>query len=769
MGLAESSESLHLKPRSERIFTQSPSKSHRAVLALAWIYFVDRLGSKLMNISDLSLVRRTLLATTFEQLRTLLQHTISIDSPRSWEGQECGSIDSQTFLFTETSFRTKRSRKPLPLRFVLAVSSKFSALLVGESCPEDPTNRMYVGLTFDPKEIAAFLQPDNSLWGNKPLAEDLRAKILATLQPNDPIVASEFALQLAEVLTEGNNQAGMGVDCQPVVEKALSLHVEQERLLERVTAQTRECVELPTLISSIIDRLQRFLDLDRLAVYQFDRLAWDSASDKNTAPGRNCMTYEARISDEIPSLLSSNTDDEWHFLSQHRDRYEKGKSLVLNDVAKARSLSAVYRRQLRNARVRSQLVVPIQVRNLLWGLLVAHQCDRVRTWQPRECEFLEHIAEHLGVAVHQAQLYSELQQQKQTLEQRVSNRTRDLRAALAAAQAASQTRTEFLATVSHELRTPLTCIIGMSATLLRWSFGHLTPKQREYIQTIYNSGEHLMVLINDLLDLSKIESGKMVLEISDFSLTQLARQMFQMTIDRAAVNGVRLELDLCLNTNGDRFRADRNRVSQILFNLLSNAIKFTATGGQAVLRIYRKAGYAIFEVEDTGIGIPKEQQSLLFETFRQLESTYTRKYGGTGLGLALTKQLVELHGGSIEVESQVGVGSKFIVRLPSQPEVLKPPPPPEADRSNSRVADSASAAPQGHIVLIADCEEEATSICDLLTTAGYHAIWMLEGSTALETIELLNPVQPECMPNDLAPESRHAIAENPLDDGERNP
>ncbi|NMG60804.1 response regulator, partial [Geitlerinema sp. P-1104] len=183
-----------------------------------------------------------------------------------------------------------------------------------------------------------------------------------------------------------------------------------------------------------------------------------------------------------------------------------------------------------------------------------------------------------------------------------------------------------------------------------------------------------------------------------------------------------------------RLCADRDRLRQILFNLLSNAIKFTATGGQALLRIYwQDRDTVVFEVADTGIGIPEEQRSLLFQMFRQLESTYTRQYGGTGLGLALTKQLVELHGGLIKVDSEVGVGSKFTVRLPCHSSTVleqKSPPPPRIPLPPRK----------GHVVLVVNREDEAILICDLLTAAGYHTVWMLDGSTALEQIKMLKPV-----------------------------
>lgn len=680
---------------------------------------------------------RTLPVAAFEQLRSLVGQTAQANSP-------------EAVVLTETAIA-----RPTP-PFMLGVSAQFCALVLCKSNPEtaftsepnsneiqteiqneiqnDPqTESIEVGLSFEPETLQAFLH-------DRPFVRADRDRAQRLLDRTQPQRQSQFALDLAQLLSQppaAPAQRDRANVCQPV-EAALDRQRTREQLLNQVILETSHNAPLAVLLGETIDRARHFLNLDRLAVYQFDDYSQHRELPPIAPPPRDCITYESRHHARHPSLLSLDALDDWAVLSRARDRYQPGESLALNDcdaLDHRDALQAVLTRW----QVQAQVIVPVFVCDRLWGLLLAHQCDRPRTWQPRERELLEHIAARLSVAIDRAQLYAEVQQQKETLEQRVDSRTRELRDALAAAQAASKTRDDFLATISHELRTPLTCIIGMSSTLLRWSFGHLTPKQREYIQTIYNSGEHLMELINDLLDLSQIESGTTALSLSDFSLSQLAHQMFRMMVDRATVNGVHLGLDLQIDRHEDRLYADRDRLRQILFNLLSNAIKFTATGGQAILRIYRTSESAVFEVADTGIGIPKEQRSILFETFRQLESTYTRQYGGTGLGLALTKQLVELHGGTIEVESQVGVGSTFTVRLPLQAPLL------DAEDAEGEDAPPQaellpSTSPKGHVVLIADREEESTLICDLLTAAGYHAIWMLEGSTALKQIELLQPI-----------------------------
>jgi two-component system sensor histidine kinase/response regulator len=339
----------------------------------------------------------------------------------------------------------------------------------------------------------------------------------------------------------------------------------------------------------------------------------------------------------------------------------------VDDVEKTYALEECFLKFLRKMQVRAKFVAPIAFEDKLWGLLIAHHCSGPHTWTESEKSLLTSVAEQLAIAIHQSELTRSLTQEKQTLEQRVMERTVALHDALVAAQAANRLRSEFLATISHELLTPLTYVIGMSSTLLRWSFGELNERQRDYLQTIHDSGEHLLEMINDILELSQIEAGKAVLNITEFSLARIAEDTVASLLEKANSQKVALKLDVLLDRQCDRFTADEKRVEKILWNLLTNAIKFTPEGGTVTLRLWREDKTAIFQVEDTGIGIPEEQLPLLFEKFHQLDTPYRRRYEGTGLGLALTKQLVELHRGRIEVESTVGVGSIFTVWIPIQP------------------------------------------------------------------------------------------------------
>ncbi|MGB7056815.1 MAG: ATP-binding protein [Geitlerinemataceae cyanobacterium] len=664
---------------------------------------------------------RNLKAATFEKVRDLFLQQIDLEHPQD------------SLVLTEEDL--DRSESTNYSRFLIVISRSFSGLLLGEIGLNDP-NVYKVQLSFYPQLISVFLSRSSISFQQMKQAKSL-------LQPNDLVTQSEFTLSLLEVLESDNSNvlqtpeiryAAVSV-CQPV-EDALSEHVAKERLLNQVTAKTHQRSKLPEILGTTIEQVRNFLDVDRLAIYQVNSVSGDSPEQGSTAR----ITYESRINSLIPSLLYQKDKIEFGAVDRYQKSYCQGLILAIDDVESAVNLPQNIVETLQHHQIRSQLVVPIVVQSQLWGLSIVHQCSQPHHWQQSEKEFLRHISEHLGIAIYQAQLYAEVQQQKENLEQQVNERTQALRDALVAAQAASLFKSEFLATMSHELRTPLTCVIGMSSTLLRWSFGQLSTKQRHYLQTIYSSGEHLLELINDILEFSELEAGKAILNISEFSLSKLSHHCLQMLTDKAAVGGVDLQLELSVTAQSDRFRADRERTIHILFNLLSNAVKFTPEGGQVVLRVSVEDDCAVFAIEDTGIGIPDDRRSLLFQTFQQLDASYNRQYGGMGLGLALTKQLVDLHGGEIEVESTVGVGSQFIVHLPMQSL-------PDA-KTQSNLAKIArrdramvsAVLPQGNIVLIADREEEATLICDLLTAAGYQVVWMLEGSTALDKIALLQPI-----------------------------
>ena len=251
------------------------------------------------------------------------------------------------------------------------------------------------------------------------------------------------------------------------------------------------------------------------------------------------------------------------------------------------------------------------------------------------------------------------------LERKNVNITAELGVAMRNAQVANQTKSEFLASMSHELRTPLTSILGFAEVLQDEYFGKLNSKQKEYMNDIRESGQHLLALINDILDLAKVEVGKMELELGPVVIKELLENSLVMIKEKAGKHNVKLEINLASEIKGLKIQADERKLKQIIFNLLSNAAKFTLDNGHIQLSAKCENGKLVVVVSDTGIGIPQEKQEKIFVEFYQVESRLQDKTPGTGLGLPLSRKMVEMHGGEIWCESEGdGRGSRFIFTIP---------------------------------------------------------------------------------------------------------
>jgi two-component system, NtrC family, sensor kinase len=309
-------------------------------------------------------------------------------------------------------------------------------------------------------------------------------------------------------------------------------------------------------------------------------------------------------------------------------------------------LAAPTESRVRGALVRSGyralLAVPLVRENrLLGGLTILRKATG--EFAPEVIELLQTFATQSALAIQNARLFREIEDKSRQLE------------------VASQHKSEFLANMSHELRTPLNAIIGFSEVLSERMFGELNEKQEEYLRDIYASGQHLLSLINDILDLSKIEAGRMELELSDFDLPMTIDNALMLVRERATRRGI--ELRRAVDEGLGQIQADERKLRQVLLNLLSNAIKFTPEGGRIDVQARPVDRSIEVSVTDTGVGIAPEDQEAVFEEFRQV-GTADKKVEGTGLGLTLCRKFVELHGGKIWVKSQVGAGSTFTFTIP---------------------------------------------------------------------------------------------------------
>jgi signal transduction histidine kinase/DNA-binding response OmpR family regulator len=294
---------------------------------------------------------------------------------------------------------------------------------------------------------------------------------------------------------------------------------------------------------------------------------------------------------------------------------------------------------------------------------------------------LTRLAVPAATAIENAQLFAQSQQEiaerkrvesaleveRAQLARRVEERTADLRAANAELARAARMKDEFLASVSHELRTPLNAVLGISEALQEGVFGDMNEKQLGSLRSIEESGRHLLALINDILDLSKVEAGKLELEMAPMSVESVCQASLRMVKQNA--HKKRLRIISSYDSNVTTLVADERRVKQVLVNLLSNAVKFTPEGGEIGLEVVgdEEAHALLVTVWDTGIGIADSHLQQLFRPFVQLDSRLSREYTGTGLGLSLVLRMMELHGGSVAVKSQVGEGSRFTVSFPWHP------------------------------------------------------------------------------------------------------
>jgi two-component system, NtrC family, sensor kinase len=425
--------------------------------------------------------------------------------------------------------------------------------------------------------------------------------------------------------------------------------VENVRLFKELEARTGELtqsVEKMTALGEVSRAVSSTLDVETV----LDTIV-SHASQLAGAAG--CSIYEYDAATERFELRATHNYDAEFVEALRAAPLRKGEGLMgraaemrepiqIPDITQPGAYQSSVRDTLIRFGYRALLAVPLLREDQIIGSLSFNR-KAPGEFPPEVVDVLKTFATQSALAIQNARLFREIADKSQQLE------------------AASRHKSEFLANMSHELRTPLNAIIGFSEVLTERMFGELNEKQEEYLKDIHASGQHLLSLINDILDLSKIEAGRMELELADFDLPAAIDNALTLVRERAGRRGIALHQ--AVDERLGAIRADERKLKQVLLNLLSNAIKFTPEGGRIDVQAVPVDGAVEVSVRDTGVGIAPEDQEAVFEEFRQV-GTAAKKVEGTGLGLALSRKFVELHGGRIWVKSQVSVGSTFAFTLP---------------------------------------------------------------------------------------------------------
>jgi GAF domain-containing protein len=446
--------------------------------------------------------------------------------------------------------------------------------------------------------------------------------------------AGEFSTEQVNLLRTFADQAIIAIENVRLFKELeartqdLTRSVGELRALSEVGQAISSTLDLQTVLRTIVARATQLAGVDAGVIYEYDEQT-------EIFVPRATERLEVEIVETLIAAPVRKGEGATGRLA------EAQAPIHLSDILEAPAESRV-RETLGRAGYRALLAVPlVREGHLIGGLTVFRKAPG--EFAPELIDLLQTFATQSGLAIQNARLFRELADKSRQLE------------------AASQHKSEFLANMSHELRTPLNAIIGFSEVLSERMFGELNEKQDEYLKDIHASGQHLLSLINDILDLSKIEAGKMDLELADFDLPMTIENALMLVRERAARRGI--ELHRTVDERLGHIQADERKVRQVLLNLLSNAIKFTPEGGRIEVGAKAVNGLIEVSVTDTGVGIAPEDQEAVFEEFRQV-GTADKKVEGTGLGLALSRKFIELHGGKIWVKSHVGAGSTFTFTVP---------------------------------------------------------------------------------------------------------
>lgn len=584
------------------------------------------------------------------------------------------------------------------------------------------------------------LVPGDVLWGLLCIHQCSHAR---QWLPSEIDLAQQLANQLAiatqQALLYKQKQAELEV--RQEAELRIAQQLRQQEALGTIASHIRESLKIDDILEVVSTQARSILQCDRVIAFRLH------------ATGASQIVSES-VHESLPALINMFWEEEtWD--QEILDHYLSGEPRIVSDVMNDRWTECLVDYSIAG-QIKSKIVAPIlsscsaaederwttpNRQTKLWGVLVAHSCRSSRVWKPTEAQMLQQIANQLTLAINQSDLFKQLQQElsdRQLAQAQLTDRNNELAVSNAELLRATLLKDEFLANMSHELRTPLNVILGMVEGLQDDVFGKINERQWKALTNVQTSATHLLELINDILDLSKFDAGRLELNCSPTSVAELCQSSLAFIRQQAA------EKQIQLSVNSEEklpdILIDERRMRQVLINLLNNAVKFTHSGGSVTLEALLIQGTAEssdqqtlrLSVVDTGIGIAASDHQKLFQPFVQIDSALNRQYVGTGLGLALVKRIVELHGGHVSMSSALGEGSSFFVDLPLLSLAV----------SNDNTIDRTEAGdgtgvitisrPARLILLAEDNEANIATVASYLTAKGYQLIIARNGLEAVE-------------------------------------
>ncbi|MGL5130969.1 MAG: response regulator [Planktothrix sp.] len=528
--------------------------------------------------------------------------------------------------------------------------------------------------------------------------------------------------ELEELATRVENQLKIWKLSQALTQQNSLLKAEniiQERI--------RSSLNLEDILTTAVEEVRRFLSVDRVLIYQ-------------VLPNGNRSAITESVEPGWPSVKGQIFPEEMFIGEFQYDDFQEKFCLIEDININQSTITPALKNILNLLKVQAKLLVPIVKDSSLWGYLIAHHCQKPRKWHQSEIESIQHISIQLAIAVQQSTLFE--QAKAEIIERKKAEAA--LQKAVKAADIANRAKSEFLANMSHELRTPLNAILGF-AQLMNHDLS-LKPDYQRYVEIINRAGSHLLELINDILEMSKIEAGRVTLNKTDFNLISFLNNLQNILQIQAIQKGLNLLFEI--SSEIPQFvRTDEGKLRQVLINILGNALKFTQIGSvtlRARLKPENKSDQLsiIFEIEDTGLGISPEEISNLFQAFAQTE-TGRKHHEGTGLGLAISRKFIQLMGGDITVQSVVNQGTIFTFKILVQrvestilhSSIFHPP-----------ILRLAPQQPSYKILAVDDILESRLLLSEILNGVGFQ---VKEAENGLQAVELCQTWKPDLIFMDM--------------------